>query len=68
MDRHTGKLRESRPRGSLNLSYGVFLLEFLWPIILLSLVLSPYVVYLKVLPCAHMHLSAKMDSSKETYR
>ena len=68
MDRHTGKLRESRPRGSLNLSYGVFLLEFLWPIILLSLVLSLYVVYLKVLPCAHMHLSAKMDSSKETYR
>ena len=67
MDRHTGKLRESCPHGSLNLLYGVFLLDPLWPIILLSLVLSPYVVYLKVLPCAHLHLSARMDSSKEAY-
>ena len=65
MDRHTGKLRESRLHGSLTLFCGVFLLDFLWSIILFSLVLRPYVVYLKVLPCAHVHLSARMDSSKE---
>ena len=65
VDRHTGKLRESRLHGSLTLFCGVFLLDFLWSIILFSLVLRPYVVYLKVLPCAHVHLSARMDSSKE---
>ena len=65
MDRHTGKLRESRLRGGLTLLYGVSLLDVLWSVILLSLVLRPYVVYPKVLPCTHVHLSARMDSSKE---
>ena len=31
------------------------------------LVLSPYLVYLKVLPCVLTHLIAKMDSSKEAW-
>ena len=65
MDRHTGKLRESHLRGALTLLYGVSLLDVLWSVILLSLVLRPYVVYPKVLPCTHVHLSARMDSSKE---
>ena len=48
---YTGRLRESHPCGSLNNSYGAFLPGFLWPVSLLCLVLSPYLVYLKVLPC-----------------
>ena len=59
--------RESHPCGSLYLLYGAFLLGFLWPIILLCLVLSPYLVYFRVLPCVHAHLLAKMDSSEEAY-
>ena len=47
--------------------YGAFLLGFLWLIILLFLVLSLYLVYLRVLPCVHVHLLAKLDSSKEAY-
>ena len=59
---------ESCTRGSLNHFYGAFLPGFLWPIILLCLVLSLYLVYLRVFPvCACVHLLAKMDSSKETY-
>ena len=66
VDRHTGGLRgESRPRGSLNHFYGTFLPGFLWPIILLCLVLSPYLVHLRVLPCVRAHLLAKVDSSEE---
>ena len=41
VDRHMGRLRESRALSSLNHLYGVFLLGFLWPVILLCLVLSP---------------------------
>ena len=55
VDGHTGRLREreSRPRGSLNHFYGPFLPGFLWPIALFCLVLSPELVYLRVLPlCA----------------
>ena len=65
IDTRTVSERESHPRGSLNHLYGAFLLGFLWPIILLCLALSPYLVYLRVLPCVHMHLLAKMDSSEE---
>ena len=57
--------RESRPRDSLNHLYGAFLPGFLWLIILLCLVLSPYLVYLRVLPCVRVHLLARMDSSEE---
>ena len=41
MDRHTGGLRKLHLCGSLNHLYGAFLPGFLWPIILLYLVLSP---------------------------
>ena len=59
--------RESHPHGSLNHLYGTFLLGFLWPIILICLVQSLYLVHLRILPCAHTHLLAKMDSSEEAY-
>ena len=53
------------PRGSLTHLYGAFLPGFLWPVILLCLVLSPYLVYLRVLPCVYVHPLARMDSSEE---
>ena len=59
--------RESHPRDSLNHLYGVFLLGFLWPIISICLVLSLYLVYLRILPRVCAHLSAKMDSREEVY-
>ena len=37
------------------------------PIILFYLIHSPYFVYLRILPCVHMQLLAKMDSIKESY-
>lgn len=44
----------SCPHGSLNHLHKAFLLGFLWPIILLSLTLSPYMAYLRVSPvCTH---------------
>ena len=52
---------ELRPRGSLNYFGGVFLPGFLWPIVLICLVHSPYLVYLRVLLCVLMNLLAKMD-------
>ena len=67
IDTRVDSERESRPRGSLNHIYEAFLLGFLLPIILICLVLSPYLVYLRVLPCVCMHLLAKMDSSQEAY-
>ena len=47
----------SWPHGSLNHFFGVFVPDFLWPIILLCLVLSLYLVYLRVLPHVHVHIS-----------
>ena len=44
-----GSETESHPRGSLNHFHGAFLPSFLWPIILLYLGLSPYLVYLRFL-------------------
>ena len=69
VDRHPGGLREreSYPRGSLNHLYGALLLGFLWPIVLLCLVLSPYLVHLRLLPCVRLHLLATMNSSEEAY-
>ena len=67
IDTQVGSERESCPRGSLNHLYGAFLPGFLWPIILLCLVLSLYLVYLRVLPCMRAYLLAKMDSSEEAY-
>ena len=43
-----------------------FLPNFLWSIILLCLVLSAYLVYLRMLPCAHAPFSQD-GSSQEVY-
>ena len=67
IDTRVDSERESCPCGSLNHLYGAFLPGFLWPIILLCLAPSPYLAYLRVLPCVHVHLLAKMDSSEEGY-
>ena len=52
------------PRGSLNHFLGAFVLSFLWPIILLCLVLSQYLVNLRILPCVCTHLLVKADSTE----
>ena len=69
VDRHTGILREVEScfHGSLNHLYRAFLPGFLWPIILICLVQSPYLVYLRMLPCVCTHLLAKMNSTEEAY-
>ena len=54
MVKHTGKLRESHwvaPLWQFESLLWAFLPGFLWPIILLCLVLSLYLVCLRVLPC-----------------
>ena len=65
VDRHMGRLRvsESNPHGKLNYFYGSFLLIFLWSVILICLVQSPYLVYLRFLSCVHSNLFAKKDST-----
>ena len=69
VDRYTGRLRERfaelRPGGGLNHFYAACLPGFLWPIILLCLVLSLHLVCLRVLQRVRAHLLIKMDSSKE---
>ena len=35
----------------------------LWPVVFLCLALSPYLAWLRALPCVQVHLLAKMDSS-----
>ena len=74
MDRHTGKLRESCHHGKtyglnhlheLSHLYGLFLVGFLWPVVLLCQVLSSCLVHVRVLPHVPTHLLAKKDSSKE---
>ena len=54
-----------QPHGSLNHLYRAFLLDFLWPVNLICLVLSPYLMCFRVLPYVCVHLLAKMDSSEE---
>jgi len=50
--RHSGGLRKTvAPDGSLNHFYGAFLLGFLWSIISICVVLSLFVVYLRILSC-----------------
>ena len=56
---------ESHPHGSLNYVYGVFLPGFLCPIILICLVHSLYLVYLRILPCVRTRLLAKMDPTEK---
>lgn len=53
-------------RGSLNHCYGAFLLVS-FAVILIWLVLSLHLVYLRSLPYVHVHLLAKMDFLVETY-
>ena len=71
MDRHMGGLRErnrvaeSHPRANLNYFYGTFLLGFLWPIIMICLVHSPYLIYLRIFPCVYTHPLAKVSSTKK---
>ena len=56
--RHAGGLRDRvAPGRSLNHFYGAFLLGFLWSIISVCVVLSPFVVYIRILSCVHSHLS-----------
>ena len=52
----SGRVTEAQPRGSLNYFYGPFLLDFLWPIMLVCLVPSPCLIYLRILPCVHESL------------
>ena len=74
VDRHTGRPRgrhrvaESCLCGSLDYFYGTFLPGFLWPIMLICLLHSPYLVYLRILPCVSTHLLAKMDLTEKAYR
>ena len=58
---------ESHSHSSLDYFNGMFLPGFLWPIILICLVHSLYLVYLRILLCNRMCLLAKMDSSAEGY-
>ena len=57
VDRHMGKLTESCPSDNSDHLCGASLLGFLWPIILLNLVLGPYFVYLRTLLCVYSHAS-----------
>ena len=51
--------------GSFKHLHGAFLLGFLWSIILICLVQSPYLVYQRILPCMATLLLAKMNSTEE---
>ena len=65
VNRHMGRLRgrvpELGPCGGLNRLDRAFLPVFLWPIILICLVHSPYLVHHRTLPCLRTHLLAKID-------
>ena len=65
VDRHTGRLRgRIAPSWQFKLLICGISSRFPWPIILICLVQSSYLLYLRILPCAHTHLLAKM---KEVY-
>ena len=64
VDSGRNRVAESHPRGNLNYFYGTFLLGFLWPVIMICLVHSLYLIHLRILPCVNMHLLARMDSTK----
>ena len=57
--------RELLHHGNLNHLHGAFLPGSLWPITLICLVLTLYLVYLMILPCVRTHRSVKVDSSEE---
>ena len=56
VDSERERIAESHLHGNWNCFYGSFLLDFLWPAILICLVHSPYLVYFRILPDLHMHL------------
>ena len=65
---YTGILRErvrSAPSWQFELLFGVLILGFLWPIILIYLAHSLYLVYLWIPPCVRMYLSAKVDFTEK---
>ena len=68
VDRHMGRHRE---KDSCTIAIWIHLWcvspGFLWPIVLIYFVHSPYLVYLRIFPCVHMHLLAKMDFTKKVY-
>ena len=64
---HRGGLRESRTLMVVDISYvGHFSLIFFGDHFDLP-GSSPYLIYLRILLCAHVHLLTKMDSIQETY-
>ena len=60
MSRFRGRVPELHSRGNLNHLYGAFL-PVPWSIILICLVHSPYLVYLRIFPCVRTHLLARMN-------
>ena len=63
MGRLRGRVPELRPQGSLNYFYGIFLLDFLWPIIMNCLVHS-HTGYILGSFCVCARISAKVDPTK----
>ena len=59
--------RELHTHGSLNHLCVAFLSGFHWPVILICLVQSPDLVYLRILPCMPTHLLDVMESTKKPY-
>ena len=60
---------KSHPCGRLNHLHGAFRLGFFFCLfgLLICLIQSPYLIYLRILPCVCKHLLEKMDSTKEAY-
>ena len=64
MDRYTHGLRESSPFMVVYMTYRGISSRFSLASHL-PLTVSEHLVYLKILPCVHMHLLAKMNSTEE---
>ena len=65
-DRHMGRLRERVvPLWQFKLLIWTFFWVFLWLIILTCLVQIHYLAHFKILRCVHMHILAKVESTKE---
>ena len=59
---HMGRLRE---RVTPSQQFESLVCDILYgSVILIRLVLGPYLIYLRILPCVCTHLSAKIDSNK----
>ena len=71
VDRHMDGLRGrvlSRALVAVSITcMGALLLGSLWPIILICLVQSLYLIYLRILPCVCTHLLAQVDSTAKAY-